>query len=160
MFMGSEIGQWNEWNYQSSIDWHLLDYETHKGLNNWIRDLNYVYRNNPALYENDFKAEGFRWIDANDSKNSILSFIRYNKNKSQQILVLCNFTPVPVHNYRIGVPEEGYWKELLNSDAKEYGGSGQGNFGGAEAFPVPYHNKDNSININIPPLGIVMFSKY
>ncbi len=159
MFMGGEIGQWSEWDHESSVDWHLLEHDSHRGLQRWVRDLNTVYRGQPALYENDFQNEGFKWIDANDSKNSILSYIRYNKNKSEPVIVVCNFTPVPMFNYRIGVPDEGFWKEILNSDAGLYGGSGQGNFGGLQAVPVPYHQEDYSINITLPPLGIVMFTK-
>ncbi len=157
IFMGSEFGQWKEWNHQQSLDWNLLDYDTHQGLKQWVRDLNHVYKRTPALYECDFNKEGFKWIDANDSKNSILSFVRYDKSKKNPVIVFCNFTPIPLSNYRAGVPLEGHWNELLNSDAKEYGGSGQGNFGGVESFPVPYHHEDNSINVNIPPLGVVVF---
>lgn len=157
-FMGNEIGQWNEWNYQQSIDWHLLDYETHKGLQRWVKELNQIYQKYEPLYQLDFHKDGFHWIDANDSNNNILSYIRFNKDKSKMIIAVCNFTPLPRYNYRIGVPEQGRWMEILNSDAKEYGGSGQGNFGGVDAYPVPYHNHDFSININLPPLGIVIFS--
>ena len=159
MFMGAEIGQWREWDHDSSIDWHLLDQDSNKGLQRWVRDLNTVYRARPALYENDFEGEGFKWIDANDSKNSILSFVRYDNRKSRPVIVICNFTPVPHFNYRVGVPEEGFWKEILNSDAELYGGSGHGNFGGFNAAPVPYHQEDFSINVTLPPLGIVMFTK-
>jgi 1,4-alpha-glucan branching enzyme len=156
--MGSEFGQWKEWNHQQSLDWDLLDYDTHKGLSKWMQDLNRTYTSTPALYEKDFDKEGFRWIDANDSKNSILSFVRYDKSGKKPVIVFCNFTPIPLFNYRAGVPQDGYWKEILNSDAKEYGGSGHGNLGGAESFPVPYHHEESSINVNIPPLGVVMFS--
>jgi 1,4-alpha-glucan branching enzyme len=158
-FMGMELGQWKEWNHESSLDWHLLDYDTHKGLQFFMKDLNSIYRRFPALYENDFSGEGFRWIDANDSKNSILSFVRYDKKKEQPVIVVMNLTPVPRHNYRIGVPEDTKWFEIMNSDALQYGGSGTGNFGGVAANPVPYHGEDQSINVLLPPLGIVMFSK-
>ncbi|MFW5645548.1 MAG: 1,4-alpha-glucan branching enzyme, partial [Bacteroidota bacterium] len=157
-FMGMEFGQWNEWNHESSLDWHLIEYEPHKGLQFFIKDLNSVYKRFPALYENDFSEEGFRWIDANDSQNSILSFVRYDKDKDRPVLIIANFTPVPRYNYRIGVPVDARWTEILNSDAKQYGGSGMGNFGGVEANPVTYHGEEQSINILIPPLGIVMFS--
>jgi 1,4-alpha-glucan branching enzyme len=157
-FMGMEFGQWSEWNYESSLDWHLLDWDTHKGLQFFMKDLNSVYKRFPALHEVDFSPEGFKWIDANDSQNSILSFARYDKSKNQKVLVVVNFTPVPHHNYRIGVPEDTTWNEILNSDALQYGGSGMGNFGGLEANPLPYHGEEQSINILIPPLGIVMFS--
>ncbi|MFP4368369.1 MAG: 1,4-alpha-glucan branching protein GlgB [Candidatus Kapaibacterium sp.] len=158
-FMGMELGQWREWNHDESLDWHLLDSPHHVGLNNWIKDLNRVYKTNPAFYENDFSEEGFKWIDANDSHNSILSYIRYGKEKKQSVFVIMNCTPIPRHNYRIGVPEEGKYKEILNSDAEYYGGSGQGNFGGIESHPVPYHGEEQSILITVPPLGIVMFTK-
>jgi len=158
-FMGMELGQWNEWNHESSLDWHLLDFEMHRGLQQFIRDLNSIYRNFRALYENDFEPEGFSWIDANDSQNSILSFMRISRDTQQKVLVIANMTPLPRHNHRVGVPEDGRWREILNSDAREYGGSGMGNFGGIDANPVPYHGEDQSINILLPPLGIVMFTK-
>ncbi len=157
-FMGGEFGQWNEWNHDKSLDWHLLEYDAHKKMHRWIKDLNEYYKKNPALYEVDFEESGFKWIDANDSANSVLAFTRYNRDKSQQVFVICNFTPVPKHNYRVGVPKDGYWKEALNSDSKIYGGSGQGNLGGVETSPIPYHGEDNSINIVVPPLGMVIFT--
>lgn len=157
-FMGMEIGQWKEWNHESSLDWHLLDNLNHVGLQQYIRDLNNMYRRYPALHQADFDPEGFRWMDANDSQNSILSFVRYDKQKKQQVVAVVNFTPVPRYNYRIGVPDDGYWVEILNSDASQYGGSGVGNMGAVESHPVPYHDEDHSINIVIPPLAIVMFT--
>ncbi len=157
-FMGMEFGQWKEWSHDGSLDWHLLDSDNHKGLQFFIKDLNSVYRRHPALYENDFSHEGFKWIDANDAPNSILSFMRFDKKKRQIIVVAMNMTPVPRHNYRIGVPYDTNWIEILNSDSIQYGGSGMGNFGEVTANPVPYHNEDQSINILLPPLGIVMFA--
>ncbi len=157
-FMGMEIGQWNEWNHQTSLDWHLLDFDIHKGLQFFMKDLNSVYKRFPALYENDFTEDGFRWIDANDAPNSILSFMRFDKSKDNVVIIVANFTPVPRHNYRIGVPKDTKWNEILNSDAVQYGGGGMGNFGGVTTNPVPYHGEDQSINILVPPLGIVMFS--
>jgi 1,4-alpha-glucan branching enzyme len=156
-FMGMEIGQWNEWNYQSSLDWHLLDEPPHQGLQRYLKDLNRTYREHPGLYEVDFSPEGFGWIDANDSTNSILSFARYSKDRKETVLVIANMTPVPRYNYRVGVPNDGKWLEILNSDAELYGGSGMGNFGGAETNPVPAQGEEQSINIVLPPLGIVMF---
>jgi len=158
-FMGMEFGQWNEWNHESSLDWHLLENLNHAGLQQFMKDLNNIYRKYPALYEVDFDHEGFRWIDANDSQNSILSFARYNAEKDQQVVIVANFTPVPRYNYRIGVPEDGNWSEIINSDATAYGGSGMGNMGTVESHPVPYHDEDHSINIMIPPLAVVMFTK-
>ncbi len=158
-FMGMEIGQWSEWNHNSSLDWHLLDYENHRGLQFFIKDLNSVYKRFPALYEDDFSGEGFRWIDANDSTNSTLSFVRYGKDKSRPVLVVMNLTPVPRYNYRVGVPGDALWYEILNSDARQYGGSGMGNFGEVASNPVPYHNEEQSVNILLPPLSVVMFAK-
>lgn len=159
LFMGSEFGQWKEWNHETSLDWHLNDFEPHQGLRKWITDINATYKKYQALYEVDFEPEGFKWIDANDSENSILSFVRYDRKKEKPVIVICNFTPIPRYNYLVGVPEEGYWKEILNSDAKIYGGSGHGNFGGIETAPVAYHNEYQSLNIVLPPLGFVMFTK-
>jgi 1,4-alpha-glucan branching enzyme len=158
-FMGMEFGQWKEWNHESSLDWHLLENLNHVGLQHFIKDLNSLYRKYPALHEVDFDHEGFKWIDANDSQNSILSFTRYSAKKEQQVVIVVNFTPVPRYNYRIGVPEDGNWTEIINSDASEYGGSGIGNMGAVESHPVPYHDEDDSINILIPPLAVIMFTK-
>ncbi len=158
-FMGGELAQWNEWNHDGSLDWHLLDYQTHRGVQNWIRDLNRVYRNEPALYELDFVHEGFEWIEAGDAANSVLAWFRKSKDDMSRIAVVCNFTPVPRHNYKVGVPGEGYWKEILNSDSDAYGGSGQGNFGGLETVPVSAHGHFHSLNLTLPPLGIVVLKK-
>lgn len=158
-FMGMELAQWREWNYESSLDWHLLDHDMNKGFNFFMKDLNSVYRRFPALYENDFSTEGFEWIDANDSENSVLGFMRYDKARDQKVLAVVNLTPEPRYNYRIGVPEDVRWAEIFNSDAPQYGGSGIGNMGGVEPHPVPYHGKDQSINVVLPPLAIVMFSQ-
>ncbi|MFW5753512.1 MAG: 1,4-alpha-glucan branching protein GlgB [Marinilabiliaceae bacterium] len=158
-FMGMELAQWGEWNYESSLDWHLLDHDMNKGFNFFMKDLNSVYRRFPALYENDFSTEGFEWIDANDSENSVLGFMRYDKARHQKVLAVVNLTPEPRYNYRIGVPEDVRWAEIFNSDAPQYGGSGIGNMGGVETHPVPYHGKDQSINVVLPPLAIVMFSQ-
>jgi 1,4-alpha-glucan branching enzyme len=158
-FMGMEFGQRKEWDHDGSLDWHLLEYDNHKGLQFFMKDLNSVYKRFPALYEKDFSGEGFRWIDANDSTNSILSFIRYGKDKSRPVLVIANFTPVPRYNYRIGVPDDAVWYEILNSDARQYGGSGMGNFGEVVSTPVPYHGEEQSLNVLLPPLGVVMFAR-
>lgn len=158
-FMGMEFGQWNEWNHDTSLDWHLLGYEYHSGLQFFIKDLNSLYKRFHALHEIDFSGDGFKWIDANDSSNSILSFMRYGKDRSRPVLVVANFTPVPRHNYRVGVPEDTVWYEILNSDAKQYGGSGMGNFGEVVTNPVAYHGEEQSVNILLPPLGVVMFAK-
>jgi 1,4-alpha-glucan branching enzyme len=158
-FMGAEIGQRREWNHDWSLDWHLLDFAPHQGLLQWVRHLNILYRAERALFELDFDPAGFEWIDFTDADNSVVCFLRKSRNAGDAVLVALNFTPVPRRNYRVGVPSGGFWKELLNSDAVEYGGSGQGNFGGAESAPVPMHGKYHSLSITLPPLGMVVFKK-
>ena len=157
LFMGDEFGQWSEWNHDQSLDWHLLDRPFHAGLLRWIRDLNTLYRGEPSLFELDFDAAGFEWIDCNDFDRSVISFLRYGKNRGHMLLFVCNFTPVPRQNYRVGAPIEGYWREVLNSDASLYGGSGQGNEGGLNTAPLPIHGRPYSLNMTLPPLGIVVF---
>jgi len=159
LFMGGEFGQWQEWYHEESLHWHLLEYPPHQGIQKWIRDLNHFYRNEPALYELDFQPEGFEWIDFSNWEESIISFLRRGKSTKDIILVVCNFTPVPRYNYRVGTPEGGFWKEALNSDAQVYGGSGHGNLGGAEAAPIPRHGKNYSLSLTLPPLGILIFKK-
>jgi 1,4-alpha-glucan branching enzyme len=156
LFMGSEIGQFREWNHDSSLDWHLLDFPLHAGLQSWIRDINRTYRAVPALYELDFSPDGFEWIDANDNANSVLSFMRKCKTPGSEVVIVLNCTPVPRINYRVGVPHGGRWKELLNSDATIYGGSGMGNLGVVEATATPYHGRQQSIVMTLPPLSIVV----
>jgi 1,4-alpha-glucan branching enzyme len=155
MFMGAEFGQWDEWYHERSLDWHLLQYLPHQGIRRWVKDLNQLYRKEPALFELDFRQEGFEWIDFRDWEGSTISFIRKGKSTDEIFLVVCNFTPVLRTNYRVGVPLSGFWKEALNSDATIYGGIGHGNFGGAEATPVPYHGKYHSLSLTLPPLSIL-----
>lgn len=157
IFMGGEFGQWSEWSHDRSLDWHLLDFPTHAGLQKWVSDLNRIYRTEPALHELDFDWKGFEWIDCNDWEQSAISLIRKGKSANDVVLAVCNFTPVPRYNYRVGVPKEGFWQELLNSDAGEYYGSGLGNFGGVNAEAIPYHNQPYSVEITLPPLGIIFF---
>jgi len=157
LFMGGEFGQWREWTHDESLDWHLLQYSPHSGLRRWVSDLNRVYRSQPALHQVDFSSAGFEWIDCNDVENSVVSFIRKAHNAEDIVLVVCNFTPVTRFGYRVGVPSPGFWKELLNSDAKEYGGSGQGNLGGVEAEPIPFHGRPYSLSITLPPLAALFF---
>ncbi len=154
-FMGGELGQGREWNHDGSLDWHLLQFPRHEGLQKWVKDLNYFYKTEPALHEVDFDAEGFEWIDANDWEKSVISFLRKSKKAKNLILVVCNFTPIPRHNYRVGVPRGGFWQEALNSDAKIYGGSGQGNMGGMEAAPIPAHGKYYSLSLALPPMSVL-----
>jgi 1,4-alpha-glucan branching enzyme len=157
LFMGGEIGQWSEWNHDSSLDWHLLEYPRHAGLRRWIRDLNTFYRGEPSLFELDFDSPGFEWVDCSDSQRSVVCFLRNGKNAGDKMLFVCNFTPVPRHNYRVGVPLNCHWREMLNSDAPLYGGSGQGNDGGVTANPLPVHGRPYSLSLTLPPLGIVVF---
>jgi 1,4-alpha-glucan branching enzyme len=159
LFMGAELGQRREWNHETSLDWDLLAYPPHQGLRRWLQHLNIIYRGERALHERDFDAAGFEWVDFSDNENSVISFLRRGGDPSEQVLVVLNFTPVPRPNYRVGVPAAGFWKELLNSDAPEYGGSGQGNFGGLEAVPVPCHGMYHSLALTLPPLGMVVFKR-
>jgi 1,4-alpha-glucan branching enzyme len=159
LFMGGEFGQWREWMHDDSLDWHLLDYEPHQGLRRWVADLNHFYLSAPPLHEVESDHAGFEWIDCNDSEGSTISFVRRARSTGDVVLVACNFTPVPRANYRVGVPAGGFWKEALNSDATEYGGSGQGNIGGVEAYPMPVHGRPYSLTITLPPLAIVYFER-
>jgi 1,4-alpha-glucan branching enzyme len=151
--MGGEFGQWREWAHDGSLDWHLLQDASHQGLQKWVMDLNGVYRREPALHERDFDPAGFEWIDCHDADASVISLLRRGTSTDELILVVCNFTPVPRVNYRIGAPRGGFWKELLNSDAREYGGSGMGNLGGTEADPSPIHGRPYSLTLTLPPLS-------
>ncbi|HEY8469350.1 MAG TPA: 1,4-alpha-glucan branching protein GlgB [Longimicrobiales bacterium] len=155
LFMGGEFGQWNEWNHEASLDWHLLQYETHQGVQRWVADLNRLYRSEPALHELDFQPAGFEWVDANDAESSVLSFLRRGRSPDDVILVVCNFTPVVRYEYRVGVPRGGFWRELLNGDAKEYGGSGVGNLGGVQADAIPFHGRPFSLSLVLPPLAVI-----
>jgi 1,4-alpha-glucan branching enzyme len=159
LFMGNEFGQWPEWQHENSLDWHDFNFSVHLGVFNWIKDLNALYRREPALHQIDFTREGFEWVDGSDFENSIVSFVRHGFNRDEQILVVGNFTPTPRQNYRIGVSSGGIWRELLNSDSALYGGSGQGNYGKVEAVPIPMHGRFYSLSLTLPPLGIVFFKK-
>jgi 1,4-alpha-glucan branching enzyme len=156
LFMGAELGQYREWNHDTSLDWHLLDFPLHAGLQRWVRDLNALYRRERSLHELDFSVEGFEWIDANDNANSVLSYIRRCHGAGGEIVIVCNCTPIPQEGYQVGVPAGGRWREMLNSDAAEYGGSGIGNLGGVLATDTPFHGRPHSIVLTLPPLGIVM----
>lgn len=157
LFMGSELGQWREWNHDTSLDWHLLDDPHHDGIRRLVIRLNELYREEPALHELDCEPAGFEWVDAHDAPNSVLSFLRKGRTTGHLLLAVFNFTPVLRRNYRVGAPRGGFWREILNTDAKEYGGSGAGNFGGVEASPIPYHGRYHSLNLTLPPLACVMF---
>jgi len=157
LFMGCEFGQWGEWRFDQSLDWHLLGELFHSGLRLWVKDLNNLLHKERALYEKDFEPAGFRWIDCNDSAQSILSFIRYGADQSDLILQVCNFTPVVREGYRLGVPQGGKWREVLNSDSEFYGGSGVGNLGMLEAQPTPFHGFECSLEMQLPPLSVLFF---
>jgi 1,4-alpha-glucan branching enzyme len=159
MFMGCEFGQWREWNNDTSLDWHLLQDRMHDGLRNWVKDLNHIYQQERSLYEVDFEGSGFSWIDCNDNENSVISSLRRARDSHDFTVHLANFTPVPREQYRVGVPEDGWYRELLNSDAAIYGGSNLGNGGGVQAEPIPAHGFDHSISLTVPPLGFVMLKK-
>jgi 1,4-alpha-glucan branching enzyme len=159
LFMGSEFGQWREWNHDRSLDWHLLEKPLHAGLQRYVRDLNAIYGSEPAMYQVDFDASGFRWIDCNDNENSVVSIVRYAKNPDDFLVMVFNFTPVPRRQYRIGVPEAGWYAELLNSDAGVYGGGDVGNGGGAATAPVAAHGFHQSLPLTVPPLGCLLLKR-
>ncbi len=155
LFMGGEFGQWREWNHEAPLDWNLLEFPNHEGVLRWIRDLNEAYRREGALHQYDCDFHGFEWIDSHDSEQSTLSFLRKGKPGVPDVLVSCNFTPVPRPEHTIGVPKGGFWKEILNSDSEAYGGSGWGNAGGVTALDRASHMRPYSMKLTLPPLGIV-----
>jgi 1,4-alpha-glucan branching enzyme len=155
VFMGGEFGQWDEWDVEGSLDWHLLNEAPHAGLSHWVGDLNRVLREENALHEIDFDPSGFSWIDASDNEQSVVSVLRKGSAPDDLLIAAFNFTPVPRHNYQIGAPVGGHWRELLNSDAPLYGGSGQGNLGGVDASPVGRHGHLHSVTLTLPPLGAI-----
>jgi 1,4-alpha-glucan branching enzyme len=155
-FMGAEFGQWKEWNDGQSLDWHLLNYEPHRKMLDFVKNLNGVYKENESLWELDFTHEGFEWVDFHDADNSVMSFVRKSKD-GEKMLCVFNFTPTPHLGYRIGVPEKGYYEEVINSDAEMFNGSNIGNLGGLHSEEMHSHGRDNSISINIPPLSAVFF---
>jgi 1,4-alpha-glucan branching enzyme len=156
MFMGCEFGQYREWNYDQSLDWHALDKPLHRGLQRFVQDLNRVYRSEHAMHEVDFDPAGFQWIDCNDSENSVVSFIRRARNADDFVVSVLNFTPVPRDGYRIGVPVAGPYLELVNSDGDLYGGSNVGNGGAIFSEPIASHGCDQSLRLTLPPLGFLL----
>jgi len=156
LFMGGEIAQPDEWNHESSVEWHLLASPPHRGVQLLTSDLNRVLRREPALHQLDCDPAGFEWLDANDTENSVLAWLRKGIDERDVVLVACNFTPVPRYDYRVGVPHPGFWREVLNTDAPAYGGSGMGNFGGTETSPVPRHGREQSLELVLPPLAVVV----
>ena len=156
LFMGAEIAQRAEWSHESSLDWHLLEHAPHRGVWMLTRDLNRLHRAEPALHELDSEPAGFEWIDANDSDNSVATYLRWSREGRDVVLVACNFTPVPRYAYRVGVPRAGHWREVLNTDAWEYGGSGLGNLGGLDTIPATFHGRPQSLDLCLPPLSVVV----
>ncbi|HEY9827156.1 MAG TPA: 1,4-alpha-glucan branching enzyme, partial [Stenomitos sp.] len=157
LFMGMEFGQRGEWNVWGDLEWHLLQYEPHQQLKLFIAELNQLYRREPALYTQDFAYEGFEWVDCSDNRHSVISFVRRAKNSDEFILTVCNFTPQPHSHYRVGVPEAGFYMELLNSDARHYGGSNMGNLGGKWTDEWSFHNRPYSLDLCLPPLSTLIF---
>jgi len=157
LFMGCELGQEREWDHDRSLDWHLLEQDRPRGVQRWVRDLNTFFRGEPALHQVDFDPAGFSWIDCQDAENSVLAFLRWDRDRRRPVLCAFNFTPVPRANYRLGVPLAGTWQEALNSDAVLYGGSGQGNLGRVESTPVGAHGHGQSLVVTLPPLGALVF---
>ncbi len=156
LFMGCEFGQRREWNHDQSLDWHLLDHPMHRGLLTWVADLNALLRREPALHERDFSPDGFAWVDCNDAPQCVYSFLRWDAEHRRPVLCIANFTPVPRHEYRVGVPLGGRWDEILNGDARLYGGSGMGNSGSVESQPVEAHGHAHSLSLTLPPLSLLV----
>ena len=156
LFMGSEIGQTAEWNSQGEVEWWLLEFEVHRRLQRYCTALNDLYRKEPALHEVDSQWWGFEWIDFHDAENSIISFVRRAKRREDYLVIVCNFTPTPHWNYRIGMPEAGLHREIFNSDAEIFGGSNMGNGGFVNAEPTASHGKPASANLTIPPLAVLV----
>jgi alpha-1,4-glucan:alpha-1,4-glucan 6-glycosyltransferase/4-alpha-glucanotransferase len=158
LFMGGELGQWREWEHDGELDWDLLGDPGHEGIQRLVGDLNRLYRDAPALHRGDFLPEGFEWVGAHDHENSVLAFLRKETEGGEEapLLAVFNFTPVPRENYRVGVPMEGFWREVLNTDSQDYGGSGRGNLGGRSTDPVPAHDRFHSLTLSLPPLAAVI----
>lgn len=157
LFMGGELAQWNEWNHDDGVDWILLDFDTHRGVQQLVADLNKLVKENPALHQLDFSGEGFEWVDCMNADASTLVYLRKGMDDAPPILVCCNFTPVPRDNYRVGVPTSGHWKEIFNSDSEAYGGSNRGNYPGCDTLGEGEHGRPDSISVNMPPLGVSIF---
>ena len=157
LFMGGEFGQWREWNHDASLDWNLLDESDHRGLQNLIRDLNRIYRAEPALWEADHQPAGFQWIDANNSDENVIAFMRIAPSNGRRLVCVCNFSPVVRTGYRLGVPAPGVYREILNSDSSLYGGSNQGNAGSLTAEQIPWHALPYSLSLTLPPLATLWF---
>ncbi len=155
LFMGGELGEWDEWNHDGSLHWNLLEYAEHQGVHSLVRDLNRIYRETPALWQVDFEPAGFRWLEVNDAANNVFAFARFDAAGGRPLVCVLNLSPVPRKGYRTGMPTGGRWRELLNTDSGHYGGSGAGNLGGVEAEAVPWHDQPFSALLTLPPLGAV-----
>ena len=159
MFMGDELGQRAEWDHDGSLEWHLLQYDSHKGIKALVKDLNALYARENSLHQVDFEWQGFEWLDCNDAETSVLSFVRRAKDSSDYLIVVINCTPVFREEYRVGVPEPVHYREILNTDAEIYGGSNLGNFHGVQAENIPWGNSPYSVKLRLPPLGAVYFKR-
>jgi 1,4-alpha-glucan branching enzyme len=156
LFMGGELGQWGEWDHDASLEWHLLEFEPHRGLQRYVRDLLHLYRSEPALHQVDFDWRGFEWVDFHDADRNVIAFLRRARDAGDYLLVVCNFSPVPRPGYRLGVPEPAFFREVLNSDAAAYGGSNVGNLGGAQAEDAPYMGRPGSLRLTLRPLATIV----
>jgi len=156
LFMGAELGPWAEWNHDAELDWALLGWPSHDGLRRWLGDLLRLYRDEPAMHRHEASGGGFRWIDCSDREASVLVMLRHAEEPAPPVVIACNFTPVPRHGYRIGVPQDGPWRERLNSDAPRYWGSGLVNAGDLVPEPVLWHGFTHSLALTLPPLGCVV----
>ena len=157
LFMGGELGQWHEWSHEAEVEWHLLGDRAHAGIRHWIGDLNRVYRDERSLHARDCDPRGFEWVEANDAANSVLAFLRTDG--EDEVLCVFNWTSLPRLNYRLGVPGSGTWREILNSDARDYGGSGWGSMGTVESAPVPYHGRTHSVVLTLPALAAIFLKR-
>jgi 1,4-alpha-glucan branching enzyme len=155
LFMGGEFGQRREWNHEVSLDWDAAAHEFHASIQRLVGDLNRLYVSEAALHELDADLAGFAWVDADDNDDSVVTYLRRSR-ETPDVLVACNFTPIVRHNYRVGVPVSGFWREVMNTDAQEYGGSGQGNMGGVNSAPIPMQGRPQSLNLTLPPLAVVI----
>jgi 1,4-alpha-glucan branching enzyme len=156
LFMGGEFGQRREWTHEGELEWWVTSLPEHAGMQRWVSDLNRVYRSEPALYRIDFSPDGFEWLDADNADASVIAFLRKGGGETPPVLVVCNFTPLPRTNFLVGVPKRGLWREILNSDARDYGGAGWGNLGAVESVPVSSHGRVESVNLTLPPLSTLM----
>jgi len=156
LFMGSEFGQYEEWNFQESLDWNLLEFEPHSNTKNYFSDLNLFYKTTPALFEKGFSQEGFEWIAYDDNENSVISYVRKGNNPKEDVVVVCNFSPSTLENYKIGVPRNGKLHEVFNSNQQKYGGSGLVNLEKITIKKQPWNAKEYSATLNLPPLGVTI----